>query len=148
MGSFILRTPFNRSVPLARRARRYQSILFARRKTGKAKNDALPPKVRMVASDGKRVSEPSHHDSPVGPKMGEPSAYVPENKQFLSPNVRQNIFQVIYQLFRRKPVGSKAQPICAFPSRERVPHPLDLEHVAIPQEIERCFPLANEPLPL
>src|SRR5207302_5993036 len=40
MGSFILRTPFNRSVSLARRARRYQPILFARRKTGKAKNDA------------------------------------------------------------------------------------------------------------
>jgi len=31
----------------------------------------------MVASDGKRVSEPSHNGSPLGPKMGEPSAYVP-----------------------------------------------------------------------
>src|SRR5207253_9065794 len=68
MGSFILRTPFNRSVPLARRARIYQSILFARRKTGKAKNDAMPPKVRMVAPDGKQVFEPSHHGHPWAKK--------------------------------------------------------------------------------
>src|SRR2546421_1664707 len=68
MGSFILRTPFNRSVSLARRARRYQSILFARRKTGKAKNDAMPPKVRMVAPDGKQVFEPSHHGHPWAKK--------------------------------------------------------------------------------
>ncbi len=65
---------------LSQEARIYQSILFARRKTGKAKNDAMPPKVRMVAPDGKRVSEPSHHGSPLGQKMGEPSAYVPPGK--------------------------------------------------------------------
>jgi hypothetical protein len=34
----------------------YQSILFARGKTGKVKNDAMPPKVGRVASDGKRVA--------------------------------------------------------------------------------------------
>ena len=38
----------------------YQSIHFARGKTGKVKNDAMPPKVGRVASDGKRVFEPSH----------------------------------------------------------------------------------------
>src|ERR1700693_3065804 len=37
----------------------------------------MPPKVRMVAPDGKRESEPSHHGSPLGQKMGEPSVYVP-----------------------------------------------------------------------
>jgi len=34
----------------------YQSILLARRKTGKAKNNAMPPKVRMVDPDGKQVA--------------------------------------------------------------------------------------------
>ncbi len=33
----------------------YQSILFARGKTGKVKNDAMPPKVGRVALDRKRV---------------------------------------------------------------------------------------------
>src|SRR5207302_9411008 len=37
------------------KARRYQSILFARRETGKATNDAMPPKVSMVAPDGKQA---------------------------------------------------------------------------------------------
>src|SRR5206468_8696079 len=40
--------------------------LFARGKTGQVKNDAMPPKVGRVTSDGKRVFEPSHHDSPLG----------------------------------------------------------------------------------
>ena len=52
----------------------YQSILFARGKTGKVKNDAMPPKVGRVASDGKRVFEPSHNDSPLGQNMDEPWA--------------------------------------------------------------------------
>jgi hypothetical protein len=43
-------------------------MLFARRKTGKAKNDAMPPKVRMVAPDGKQVFEPSHHGHPWAKK--------------------------------------------------------------------------------
>jgi hypothetical protein len=46
----------------------------------KGKNDAMPPKVRMVAPDGKQVCEPSHHGHPWGQKMGEPSAYVPEDQ--------------------------------------------------------------------
>src|SRR5260370_3074291 len=41
---------------LSQEARRYQSILFADGKTGKATNDAMPPKVRVVAPDGKRVA--------------------------------------------------------------------------------------------
>jgi hypothetical protein len=55
----------------------YQSILFARGKTGKVKNDAMPPKVGRVASDGKRVFEPPHNDSPLSQNMDEPWAYVP-----------------------------------------------------------------------
>src|SRR5439155_4859841 len=39
-----------------------------RRKTGKAKNDAMPPKVRMVAPDGKQVFEPSHYGHPWAKK--------------------------------------------------------------------------------
>ncbi len=34
----------------------------------------MPPKVGRVASDGKRVFEPSHNDSPLGQNMGEPWA--------------------------------------------------------------------------
>jgi hypothetical protein len=56
----------------------YQCILFARGKTGKVKNDAMPPKVGRVASDGKRVFQPSQNDSPLSQNMDEPWAYVPE----------------------------------------------------------------------
>ena len=49
-------------------------MLFARGKTGKVKNDAMPPKVGRVTSDGKRVFEPSHNDSPLGQNMDEPWA--------------------------------------------------------------------------
>jgi hypothetical protein len=55
----------------------YQSILFARGKTGKVKNDAMPPKVARVASEGKRVFDPSQNDSPLGQNMDEPWADVP-----------------------------------------------------------------------
>ena len=34
----------------------------------------MPPKVGRVTSDGKRVFEPSHNDSPLGQNMGEPWA--------------------------------------------------------------------------
>jgi hypothetical protein len=56
MGSFITRTPFNRSVSPEPEGRMYQSILFARGKTGKVKNDAMPPKVGRAASRLKRVA--------------------------------------------------------------------------------------------
>src|SRR6266699_1792532 len=55
----------------------YQSILFARGKTGKVKNDAMPPKVGRVALDRKRVFHPSQNDSPLSQNMDEPWAYVP-----------------------------------------------------------------------
>jgi hypothetical protein len=46
----------------------------------KGKNDAMPPKVRMVAPDGKQVAGTFTPWPPLGPKMGEPSAYVPLEK--------------------------------------------------------------------
>jgi hypothetical protein len=67
MGSFILRTPFNRSVSLAGSEKISIHSLCAK-ENWKGKNDAMPPKVRMVAPDGKQVFEPSHHGHPWAKK--------------------------------------------------------------------------------
>src|SRR3989440_12580033 len=69
MGSFILRTPFNRSVSLARRARRYQSILFARRKTGKAKTTRCLQRSERSLQTESRCSN-LHTMATLGPKNG------------------------------------------------------------------------------
>jgi hypothetical protein len=54
----------------------------------------------MLASDGMWVFEPSYHGSPLGQKMGEPSAYVPgEDENLISeplsqiPNLGVKIFR-------------------------------------------------------
>src|SRR5215469_13157320 len=69
MGSFILRTPFNRSVSLARRARRYQSILFARRQTGKAKTTRCLQRSEWSLQTKSRCSN-LHAMATLGPKNG------------------------------------------------------------------------------